>query len=281
MSTTMSTKKKVAKKVSKSNRTLLVCVGVGGVFYHGIPRLAVWCQRRGEVDVLLIDHDKIEEKNRLRQWGNVGQYKVQVAEQVLKTLGISSRWVLNKYTDMLPLIICKNQYTDCTKVYTRVVVIAAPDNHMCRMEVHEGCKALALETGLEVHEITAGNDMEGGYAYGCVWKGVPPGPGGIVKDMCEGDWTARHYDIVRGAIAEQKQLEHPEACGSMQENRVGQTMLTNQLTALCIWDLAEMMAAEDKVGEVCWRNVVEENGTTRYTKVWATLTDRTWSKEGR
>jgi len=264
-------------------KTLLVCVGCGGVFYHGIPRLAVWCQRREDVEIVLIDPDKIEDRNKTRQWGSrpglEREHKADVAQSILMELGLPDvitrrqPYSYSGLQDTTTLVLSdKSRIPNGT--YGRIVVIAAPDNHMCRLQVHEGCKALALETELPVYDITAGNDMEGGYAYGCIWQGSPPGPDGIVKDMCDGDWAVRRYDIVDGAKAEEAQLENPMPCGSMQEERVGQTMMTNQLTALCIWDLAEMMIAEDKVGEVCWRNVLEENGTTRYTKVWAKLQDR-------
>ena len=57
-------------------KTLLVCVGTGGIFYHGLSRMATFCHRRGDTDVLLIDPDKVEE--RLKFWRDLNTYSVSV-----------------------------------------------------------------------------------------------------------------------------------------------------------------------------------------------------------
>lgn len=352
-------------------KTLLVCVGCGGIFYHGLSRMATWCHRRGDTWVILVDPDKVEEKNVTRQWGAdlpglqiVGEYKVKVAQQVLLKLGITSgafkRAVIDG--DLYSLHPHGGDKRPHYERYTRIMVLSTPDNHRCRVDVHEGCMRLALETGLEVLEITAGNTAGNGYAYGCVHRvtsigcqvdtPIPPlgrsvrvrgewvidwarqhfGEDEPLKEwrremekrgiyaqlVCDGDWTKRHHDIVEEARLERmhetaparvKEIEEkckkcefrgiactgsipieakgcgyakewqelqqylPASCGNMEEEVAGQTMTSNQLTSLCIWDLAEMMIVENMVGEVCWSNGTEEEGK-KYTKIQANLRKR-------
>lgn len=286
----MGKKKKVEQKRPKKGRkpvrdtTVVVAVGCGGIFYHGLSRMATFCNRRLKVRVVLIDPDKVEKKNGARQWGGgVGQPKVAIASSLLGQLGdrinsITARMApIDDPKDLVTMAGYDKEFEeyrrDMVKGYVgpywervvRVVVVSAPDNHLCRVNVHRGCGLLASETGVEVLDITAGNGPDYGYAYGCAHR---PGvvvtrralmtdpdalPNGKKEVRCNGDWTKSHPDIVSEARDEARRLAHPASCGAMEEVVPGQTMTTNMLTALCIWDLAEIMVStEEPVGEVYW-----------------------------
>ncbi len=285
-------------------KTLLVCVGTGGIFYHGLSRMATFCHRRGDTEVVLIDPDKVEEKNAARQWGTgIGQPKVRVAGMALFALGIkdviglphiASMETAKRWVDVVKEYCGRDKGFDNKpkEVVGRIIVISTPDNHLCRVNVHEGCRELASIThpGVEVIEITAGNSLERGYAYGCVHhrqNSMSQKNVGRVITVCEGDWNVRHPDIAREAEKERQELAHPQPCGGLESpvGEVEQSMTSNQLTALCVWDLAEMMVVEGMVGEVQWVNIVEQTElnkkgkweiplSKRYTKVWANLEKR-------
>ncbi len=242
-------------------KTLLVCVGTGGIFYHGLSRMATFCHRRGDTEVILIDPNKIEEKNAARQWGTgIGEYKVHIARQVLISLGLTRNQALtSKIYDERTLV----SAVGTSILSIKQIIVVCTSNHLCRVNVHEGCKELASAThpGVEVIEIIAGNSLERGYAYGCVHhrqnfmsqKNV-----GRVRTVCTGDWYERHPAIL---------------------DKAGQSMTSNQLTALCVWDLAEIMIVEGVVGEILWSNIEEPAGSiddsnTKYTKMWTNLRKR-------
>ena len=253
---------RVMSPVGGEEYTLLVAVGCGGVFYHGLSRMVVWCQRRDDVRIILIDPDKVEAKNQTRQWGGttIGVHKATVAETVLGAIGINLKWVrstavpLKGKEGLEAAILRETLMTLEDKNLQRIMVISLPDNHKCRMDVHEGCKELAKLTGKEVFEITGGNTPTDGYAYGCVWTPRPLKFKGETYEICKGDWAQRHYDIVDEAKAEEKGKAQPMGCGAMKpaSGEMEQTATGNMLTAMCVWDLAEMMIAENKVGEVLW-----------------------------
>lgn len=291
----MKTRKKKQRTKKKGepvrDTTVVVAVGCGGIFYHGLTRMATFCNRRLKTRVVLVDPDKIEAKNASRQWGTkVGVEKVLAARDTLLSLTGDHIIILVRRVDAPRDLVAMVREDEKVMAFTlngelkggmqrpywesvvRVVVVCSPDNHLCRVNVHKGCGLLASETGVEVCEITAGNGPDYGYAYGCVHQlmpvsnsksGVPPDVRGIAKVFegmgttpgtvrCERDWTKYHPDIVSEARAEARRLRHPASCGAMKETVPGQTMTTNQLTAMCMWDLAEMMVGSDKVGEVYW-----------------------------
>lgn len=280
--------------------TLLVCVGCGGVFYHGLSRMATWCHRRGGVKVLLIDPDKIEERNAARQWGTgIGAYKVVIATVVLYDLGVTNTsYYTTKIISSADLLTMVGKNTgDCN----RILVINGPDNHKGRIDIHEGCRLLAGKTGVEVMEITSGNTLERGYAYGCVHvpvRSLPMTPNvkdsaegpvqiapGIVKigkeiyetkTICIGGWMKTHPDIAEEAKKERAGEAQAESCGALKSPVGGHQSITgNMLTALCEWDLAEKMMG-GVVGEILWANIPTPNGNAgqRYTKIWANLKNR-------
>lgn len=299
---TMLGKKKTGKETVAEPVTLLVVVGCGGGMYHGLPRLATWCHRRGSIRVLLIDPDKVEEKNAARQWGvGIGEYKVTVAMKALGTLGIyhvSPSWVGVDSHDRTGLedIVGSRYLKAIGGELSRIVVCNGPDNHKTRMDVHEGCRLLATRTGVEVFEIVSGNTADDGYAYGCVHVphhglhtsfqivsggGLKSNPKGDVRPYaCIGDWVPNHPDIPEEAERERRGEAEPMGCGALANvaavaDRVEQTVTGNQLTALCEWDLAEAMVAEDVVGEILWvHEETKGKNPRRVTKIYTNLKPR-------
>ena len=236
----------------KKEISTLVCgVGVGGVFYHGLSMMSNFIQKREDVGLLLLDHDVVEEKNRLRQWGfGVGESKVSVAEKILSPLtsGCLIGTVVGKIETVKTLqeeVLKFAQRVQETGEYEmkvqRIFVIHAPDNHLCRMLVHEGCGSLQRLVKKPVIEITGGNTVRDGYAYGCRHE----------DSGCLGDFLKRHPDIKISAENEIKKIESPMPCGGLEET-VEQTSHSNSLTANCIWSLAEKMSRSDFVGEIIW-----------------------------
>ena len=241
-------------------KSLLVCIGIGGVFYHSLSRLPAFVHRRGEMDIMLIDPDVVEKKNALRQWGgiSVGHDKVEAAHTILSYL---------THCHLIHTVKAKVEHAgditgfvvDTKTEYERFVVIHAPDNHMCRMTTHRGCAIIHKITGKKVIEITGGNTIDNGYAYSCLHD-----HGGITAD-----WTIRHDDIPQEALAEIEQIAHPAPCGNM--GTVQQSISSNHLTAYCIWELAEKSIVENVFGEMYWSTVPYESGEEgmKYdTKIW-------------
>ncbi len=264
--------------VSKVKRevTVLVVVGCGGITYHGLSRMATFCNRREYARAAFIDPDVIEAKNASRQWGkDEGMTKVEKVTGAMTQLSDAA----SSLSPILARIGKPNDFVKAVQTYMKgfvnewrdvkqVVVVSSPDNHLCRMNVHKGCIKLCKEIMPPVYEITAGNGPDYGYAYGCkhifdekgtaIAKsvGVKPSLKPVGLYQCIGDWVRMHPDIKNEAQREARALAHPAACGDMKEEVPGQTMTTNQLTALCVWDLAEIMVCDSKVGEVYW---VHEN----------------------
>ena len=234
-------------------KTLLICVGTGGVFYHGLTRMVNWCHRRGDVKVVLIDPDTVEARNGMRQWSTgVGKAKVSVAGQILWALGIpATKTELHIKGVKGPEDLAKIVSTRILNKAERIMVISAPDGHECRMDVHRGAELLAGKAGKDVMEITAGNSEDNGYAYGCIHthrKG---------KYRCIGDFLNRHPDIAEEAELERQAKTQRMPCGMLGSpvGMVEQSTGGNHLTAFCVWDLAERIVGDEKPGEVLWMNM--------------------------
>ena len=232
-------------------KSLLICVGVGGVFYHGLSRLPAFLHRRGDMDVMLIDPDVVEKRNALRQWGgiSVGHDKVEAAHTVLSYLThchhiYNIKESIESAGDITRHVVMTMHADD----YEKYVVVHAPDNHMCRMAVHEGCAELYRVSGKPVVEITGGNTIKNGYAYSCIHH----------HSRIDGDWVDRHPDIPEEAAKEIELIAHPAPCGDM--GTVEQSISSNQLTAYCVWELAEKAIIEDIYGDMCW--AIDPDGDT-------------------
>jgi hypothetical protein len=235
----------------KKITTLVVCVGTGGVFYHGLSMMSNFIQSRGNAAVLLLDDDKVEDKNRYRQWGfGVGESKVSVAEKILSPLTggclIGTAESRIEDAESLQKAVLRfaeevNSTDEFIMTVDKTYVLHSPDNHLCRVLTHEGCKSLAVLAKKPVIEITGGNTVENGYAYGCRHE----------DSKCIGDFLTRHPDIVESSKAELLEIESPQPCGSLGES-VEQTSHSNSLTANCMWSLAERMSRSNHTGEVIW-----------------------------
>ena len=230
-------------------------VGCGGVFFHGISMFSPWYHRRNKTVVVCIDDDKTEEGNALRQWPQIGKHKVSLATDRLSNMKILVHGLALRVEKAEQLAIVVRTLKDSQQyVVKNYWIIHSPDNHLCRMICHEGCGILAKENvGSVVYEITAGNDMEGGYAYGCKWLWRERKYEGEVFDVCERDYLPRHKDIAVSAKREQELIEHPMSCGGTDsEMSEEQGVFSNGLTACCLWQLAEDMAQGEKTKEVVW-----------------------------
>lgn len=86
--------------------------------------------RRHAPDILLIDPDKVEEKNVGRQLfapSDVGQYKAEIVGKRLNyALGLSTRWI--------PDAVDAKRHFDR---YSSNIVISCVDNHLARREIHK------------------------------------------------------------------------------------------------------------------------------------------------
>ena len=200
--------------------------------------------------VILIDPDKVEAKNGMRQWATgVGKAKVDVAGQALWALGMSATSTELYIKGVVGVEdLAKIVSSRVLNKAERIMIISTPDGHECRMDVHRGAEILAGKAGKDVMEITAGNSENDGFAYGCVHthnKG---------KYKCIGDFLIRHPDIAEEAELERQAKAHRMPCGSLGSpvGMVAQSTGGNHLTAFCVWSLAERMIVDGKPGEVLW-----------------------------
>jgi hypothetical protein len=239
------------------------CIGVGGVFYHGLVRMATYCNKRGEgTKVVLVDPDVIEGKNAVRQWGiGIGEAKVTVAAKALDTLTGAIVYPhvgkVDEHTNLLAYM-----YAERTDGADTILVVSLPDNHRTRVRAHKECDMLSQMTGKPVMEVTAGNEVDNGYAYGCVH----------LPKKCMGRWIKGHRDILEEAKREEMELARPMPCGNLPRPfGVEQTGEGNFFTAGCVWDLVEWMTASRGFGEYLW-SVVE--GKVRVRSILYTANGR-------
>ena len=240
------------KKEKPKLKTLVVYVGTGGVFYHGLTLMSGFLMRREDVGVILLDDDVIEEKNKFRQWAvGVDKAKSEIAELTIRSmtglkhvLGLQEKITDSK--DLLKYVLESAKYftekEETENVVERIFVLHSPDNHLCRTIVHSGCSMLASKIKVPVIEITGGNTLTDGYGYSCIHEG----------DECRGNYMKRHADILHTAEQEIKRLESPLPCGSLGEG-LAQSGIGNLRTAGCMWQLAEFAAVDTFTGEYIWQ----------------------------
>lgn len=113
----------------------IAIIGLGGTGANVariVGRIAYDMQRnrRHAPDILLIDPDKVEEKNIGRQLfapSDVGQYKAEIVGKRLNyALGLSTRWI--------PDAVDAKRHFDR---YSSNIVISCVDNHLARREIHK------------------------------------------------------------------------------------------------------------------------------------------------
>lgn len=236
-------------------KTLLVCIGNGGVFYHGLSQMMNFMQKREEIGVLLVDDDETEDRNKTRQWGIAGAYKTDLAGHALVTLthnhcveGFNKR-IGDDFTLRDCVVEGSKRLGKSNEMKVeKIMVIHSPDNHLCRVRVHKQCSDLVTMLKKPVMEITGGNTLTDGYAYGCLHT---------VEGM-RGNYLGRHVDIQESANKELHREENPVACGSLggsaeDEEEDKQSVNSNALTAFCIWSMAENMFSFGYSGEHKWK----------------------------
>lgn len=226
--------------MNKKAKIGVVVVGCGGVTYHGLTRMGNWCAQRGEraCKVVLVDPDTVDQVNPLRQWGRVGEKKVDVMANALRAVNphgieglVSLDTRMKEDTKLVPVL----------GEVDRMLVVSAPDNHMARVDTHAWAVVAAQEHKLDIVEVTGGNDLEGGYAFGCRIS-----PDGKVM----GDWTTIHQDVKEEAEQERAFLANPHSCGEL--GSPGQSTESNTLTAACVWGVAKRMWNSEWTGEMTW-----------------------------
>lgn len=222
-------------------KTEVHMVGCGGVFYHGIPAMVCWLNRRGKTvgRIHLYDPDKVEERNGLRQWGrDVGERKVAIAQGILLGLGVQQH-IMGHPEAAPPMSFDKDM---------QQLVVVIPDNHLTRVRVFGELRQHQEDTNWKYPAvcITGGNTLMDGYAYSSMFGG------GTI--WC--NWLLRHHDIreeaVAEATAEALRLEEGNTGCANTPGPDEQTVLGNTLTAACIWSLVEEAMGYEKVGEMRW-----------------------------
>ena len=245
----------------QASSDIVMVVGCGGVFFHGLTQLSTWARRRDKCHFVLIDFDKVEERNGMRQWGwHVGMNKAVLGAKVLsEVFGLLVSPVDARLSDEKDVY---KLYKGFNKLRgARFWVMSSPDNHRARVLAHGASRYLSQMIKSPVVDITAGNDEMGGYAYGSLW----------LDGVAEPDWLVRRADIAEEAEREVQELAHPLSCGSLPVEPE-QTVQGNVLTANCMWGLAESMARGGDVIETSWKKtgagiVLAERKQVIYDKV--------------
>jgi hypothetical protein len=240
--------------MSKKESNLVVVVGCGGVLYHGLPGLANFLSTTPNPKVWFFDGDVVEEKNIQRQWTEVGVEKAYLASAFINlqtTLRGENICATNQHftkDNMMPVL-------EVALGYTSVWVVALPDNFQARILAHDFAVLVAKTSNAIVYCMTAGNTPENGYAYVSRMvrmkrKGVKKNSAADTSIQVVGDWTTMHPEIVEGAFEEASGIQQPMACGDM--GTVEQTVLSNTLTATCLWECARIARDLMYTGEVLW-----------------------------
>ena len=219
----------------------VIVIGVGGLVYGGLTRMANFLVRQEVDELVLIDGDSIEEKNKRRQWANrVGMHKVCVAGAMLRELrghDVAIREIARMYERGAAGF--EGAVGECDE---EVMVIVLPDNDRARIAAYEWAKEISgiVESGT-CFLVMAGNGLDSGYASGCVWAG---------GQECKGDVLARRPEIALEARKEEEMIAHPQGCGDMGGEE--QSVQANMLTAYCVWEVADALL-RGEVGEYRWQ----------------------------
>lgn len=143
---------------------LTIVVGAGGIGYHGRGLLCARVRRQDNPYVMVMDPDRIEKKNLVRQWlgAHVGDWKAQALSGYLAGCDVEGDFACLRVEDCNTLVL---------PVARLVEVYAWPDNDEARfatqMKVREYVERVKPEwCGL----VAAGNDAEGANVYGSVYR---------------------------------------------------------------------------------------------------------------
>ena len=235
------------------SRKLVICTGVGGLFYHGLPKFVNYLAKREDPMILLIDADDIEEKNRLRQWVHEEEVpKVHLAASALHILGgykpMIKREMLSGPDDLLNFV--EESFTpSMISEVNDVILFVLPDNHKCRFTGLQAAQLLCKKMEITGLVITGGNTLDNGYAYG-------------TSVTTTGDVSAsyleRHPEILAEAILEDGGEAVAQSCGTLSDEPE-QSIESNSLTSHCIMSLVEELTRDRKNGEMLWSRT--ETGT--------------------
>jgi hypothetical protein len=208
-------------------------VGCGGVFYHGMGLAKTWMVRRGldDMNVVCIDPDSIEPRNRTRQWpgAKTGMEKAMLGVTELITVAPTG----TSYS-----CVTSEVKLDCwggVAPRGEVWLVVIPDNHRTRLAWAKYGQELSRKDDVEhVTFVTAGSSLTGGWASSTRW----------IKGTEVRDWLKPHPDIVLEAKKEEEALDHArQGCGAVVVEGVVQTDLGNQFSAGMLWLLMEQAAA--------------------------------------
>jgi hypothetical protein len=239
----------------------VLIVGAGGIGFYGTPVISNMVNRMGDgCWVKIVDPDVVTGGNVARQWGRVGEGKAGLMGMAISNVvretgdwgGIE--WVQRPVgrSHIRELVGSGNWHR---------VVVCMPDNHLTRMRVHkemwEGMD-FYMSAGMEKDDtgawgIYAGNDETSGWAYGCRYVG----------DRIEGDWVPYAQDVLEKAEEQGRRERGELGCGEVQEVVVGQTALSNMMTAAvigrCVGDMFNNRAS-------MWYWITKGDGTLMVCK---------------
>lgn len=218
-----------------SNNRKAVVVGCGGLFYHGMSILA-----KNYDELVLIDHDVIQEGNVLRQWGQVGEHKVKVASRVMGVMaGIHCVPIPYSFEDVFIYDIIEALGVG------RVDFIALPDNNRARR--------LVWEYWMKVNEVghkkwergdfyTAGNDTVSGQCIG----------------VCD-NWEEMNFpSSYVSTITEDEEVEEEHV--SCQQGVIElQTYMSNHMTMQCLGRTIAKVRRDRSLSAWFWK-MGEKNG---------------------
>jgi molybdopterin/thiamine biosynthesis adenylyltransferase len=236
METTEETVKRYSMKV--------VIVGAGGLLYHCMPSLATLLRsyRRPDLrmELVIIDPDVVEEKNRSRQWGDVGSSKVYLAASRLDELGVEAYEFPEGYKKRV-----SRENLLVEKHTAMLVVICLPDNHLARAQVHKALWEEAKKNPeVEVWGLFAGNTANSGWCASSLYT----------REGILGDWIPDHRDVVDEAMREVAGETAGESCGMVEEEQEGQTIESNQQTGCLVVRTLLGLLVEGRAESRTWCN---------------------------
>ncbi len=223
--------------------TQVVMVGAGGLLYHCLPSVATLLNGMNrKMGITVIDPDIVEEKNRARQWGVVGEMKASLAMSMLYDLMREGMAVVGEVRK-----VCRQDLKESNRWLvgnepTHTIILCLPDNHLCRAQVHKALVGMGRDD-TEVWGIYGGNGRNSGWAYACRYR----------KERVEWDWSVRNPNIIEEAIREAKKEGEPViSCGEVDENVAGQTLLGNKKTGVCIIEALDGVVHYKTGGRFFW-----------------------------
>lgn len=207
-----------------------ILVGMGGIGYHALPRIAAHVMPADHMEVW--DHDVVESSNRGRQWGHAGSEKATLGVRALKTMtGLSDITAVPLraggegapgYSTPWEEVVCGGDARTMRKAQRDTqgcVLLVMPDNQATRygaaeyVRKHKGGKLLV---------VCAGNDLRGGECF----TSYVNAEGAVVRD-----WT----------LLRPREDADPDPEVSCSANP-GQSARGNGLTAQCVgWALDDVM----------------------------------------